>query len=77
MELFLEVTLKLLQGFGTTCALFILTLIFALPLGLLISFGTMSKFIVDKVYGNYRDVGFVSSDAGSNGFRKGKENLFC
>ncbi|MBR2474860.1 MAG: amino acid ABC transporter permease [Clostridia bacterium] len=44
MELFLEVTLKLLQGFGTTCALFILTLIFALPLGLLISFGTMSKF---------------------------------
>ena len=44
MELFLEVTLKLLQGFGTTCALFILTLIFALPLGLLISFCTMSRF---------------------------------
>lgn len=44
MELFLEVTLKLLQGFGTTCALFILTLLFALPLGLIISFGTMSKF---------------------------------
>ena len=44
MELFLEVTLKLLHGFGTTCALFILTLLFALPLGLIISFGTMSKF---------------------------------
>ena len=44
MDLFLEVTLKLLQGFGTTCALFALTLVFALPLGLIISFGTMSKF---------------------------------
>ena len=44
MDLFLEVTLKLLQGFSTTCALFALTLIFALPLGLIISFGTMSKF---------------------------------
>jgi polar amino acid transport system permease protein len=44
MSLFLEVTLKLLEGFGTTCALFALTLVFALPLGLIISFGTMSKF---------------------------------
>ena len=44
MALFLEVTLKLLHGFGTTCALFALTLIFSLPLGLIISFGTMSKF---------------------------------
>ena len=44
MSLFLEVTLDLLSGFGNTCALFALTLIFALPLGLLISFGTMSKF---------------------------------
>ena len=44
MSFFLEVTLKLLEGFGNTCALFALTLIFALPLGLIISFGTMSKF---------------------------------
>ena len=44
MDFFLEVTLNLLRGFGNTCALFALTLIFALPLGLLISFGTMSKF---------------------------------
>ena len=44
MELFLEVTLKLLNGFGVTCKLFILTLVFSLPLGLLISFGTMAKF---------------------------------
>ncbi len=40
---FIEVTLILLQGFGVTCLLFFLTLIFSLPLGLIISFGTMSK----------------------------------
>lgn len=40
---FWAVTLDLLGGFAVTCQLFILTLIFALPLGLLISFGTMSK----------------------------------
>ena len=41
---FLKVTQFLLEGFGTTCALFALTLIFSLPLGLLISLGTMTKF---------------------------------
>ena len=43
MSLFWEVTLALLKGFGTTCSIFGLTLVLALPLGLLISFGTMSK----------------------------------
>ena len=42
--MFLEITLDLLQGFGTTCLIFALTLLFALPLGLLIAFGAMSKF---------------------------------
>jgi polar amino acid transport system permease protein len=41
--IFLEVTRRLLQGFQTTCLIFSLTLLFALPLGLLISFGSMSK----------------------------------
>ena len=41
---FWSVTLTLLEGFGTTCLLFALTLIFSLPLGLVISFGSMSKF---------------------------------
>lgn len=40
---FLEVTLRLLQGFQITCIIFSLTLLFALPLGLIISFGSMSK----------------------------------
>jgi polar amino acid transport system permease protein len=44
MELFGSVTLQLLQGFQTTCLIFALTLLFALPLGLLISFGSMSRF---------------------------------
>ena len=41
---FWSVTQSLLQGFGVTCIIFIITLIFALPLGLVISFGSMSKF---------------------------------
>ena len=44
MELFLDVCSKLAGGFTTAFILFLLTLIFALPLGLLISFCTMSKF---------------------------------
>ena len=43
-SLFCEVTLKLLRGFGTTCWIFALTLVLALPLGLAISFASMSKF---------------------------------
>lgn len=42
--MFWQVTLELLKGFGTTLELFALTLVFALPLGLIISFGSMSKF---------------------------------
>lgn len=44
--MFAKVTLALLQGFGQTLELFVLTLVFALPLGLLISLGSMSKFKV-------------------------------
>ncbi|MCL2129452.1 MAG: amino acid ABC transporter permease [Treponema sp.] len=40
---FLAVTFRLLQGFQTTCLIFALTLVFSLPLGLIISFGSMSK----------------------------------
>jgi len=41
---FLDVTLRLLEGFETTCLIFVMTLLLSLPLGLLISFGSMSKF---------------------------------
>lgn len=41
---FRAVTLQLMEGFGTTCLLFALTLALALPLGLIISFGSMTKF---------------------------------
>ena len=43
MNEFLRVTLDLLNGFLSSIFLFILTLILALPLGLLFCFGTMSK----------------------------------
>ncbi len=44
MEMFLDVLSQLAGGFVTSFLLFILTLILALPLGLLVSFCTMSKF---------------------------------
>ena len=42
--MFWEVTQTLLLGLWTTFQIFILTLLFALPLGLIMSFGLMSKF---------------------------------
>ena len=42
--MFLPVTVELLHGFCETVKIFILTLVFALPLGLLVSFGSMSRF---------------------------------
>jgi len=41
--MFLQVSLSLLEGFGVTLKIFLLTLLFALPLGLIISFGSMCK----------------------------------
>ena len=41
---FWSITLKLLDGFGVSCLLFLLTLVFSLPFGLVIAFGSMSKF---------------------------------
>ena len=40
---FLAITLRLLGGFQNTCFIFGMTLLFSLPLGLIISFGSMSK----------------------------------
>ena len=42
--MFLPVTLQLLQGFWESLKIFGLTLIFSLPLGLVICFGSMSRF---------------------------------
>lgn len=48
MQLFLKVTLSLIEGLGTTLKIFGLTLLMALPLGLIISFGSMSKHKIIK-----------------------------
>lgn len=42
--MFLNVTLTLLNGFSTTFKIFILTLVFSVPLGLILAFGSMSKW---------------------------------
>ena len=44
MEQFVNITLDLLVGFGETLKIFFVTLAFSLPLGLIIAFGSMSKF---------------------------------
>ncbi len=44
MELFITVTASLMEGFGETLKIFFVTLLCALPLGLLICFGSMSSF---------------------------------
>ena len=44
MAEFGEVTLSLLKGFAQNCQIFLYTLIAALPLGLIITFGSMAKF---------------------------------
>jgi polar amino acid transport system permease protein len=41
---FIAVTQMLLQGFGTTFLIFLITLICAAPLGLVVAFGSMSRF---------------------------------
>ena len=42
--MFIPVTMELLDGFWETLKVFLLTLVCALPLGLIVSFGSMSKF---------------------------------
>ena len=49
MDLFLAVTKDLLEGFGMTVKLFGLTLLLSLPLGLIVSFGSMSRFLPLKL----------------------------
>lgn len=48
--MFKEVFLALLEGFGQTIEVFALTLLGALPLGLIIAFGSMSKFAPLKLF---------------------------
>ena len=47
--MFVPVTMQLLGGFWETMKVFSLTLLFSLPLGLVVSFGSMSKFMPLRV----------------------------
>lgn len=42
--MFTQVTMALLEGFGESLKVFALTLLFSIPLGLVICFGSMSRF---------------------------------
>ena len=42
--MFLPVTLQLLEGFWETLKVFAMTLVFSIPLGLVVCFGSMSRF---------------------------------
>lgn len=44
MEQFISITLDLFEGFGETLKIFFVTLAASLPLGLIIAFGSMSKW---------------------------------
>ncbi len=44
MTEFINVSQQLLKGFGDNCYIFLITLLLALPLGLIISMGSMSSF---------------------------------
>ena len=44
MNEFINVTQQLFKGFGENCFIFAITLLLALPLGLIVSMGSMSKF---------------------------------
>ncbi len=43
MSKFLSVSLSLLEGFATTCLIFLLTLLLAIPLGMVITLGSRSR----------------------------------
>ena len=49
---FIEVTINLLKGFGNTCLIFILSLVLSLPLGLIVTFGSMSKVLFGLLEGH-------------------------
>ncbi|HBK02486.1 MAG TPA: polar amino acid ABC transporter permease, partial [Clostridiales bacterium] len=42
--MFFDILFQLCEGFAVTLEIFALTLLFALPLGLVVAFGSMSKF---------------------------------
>ena len=56
--MFWTVTLSILQGCSQAVKLFFLTLLFALPLGLVVAFGSMSKWAPFRALA-YRPVSYT------------------
>lgn len=49
MEQFINVSQQLLKGFGENSFIFIITLLLSLPLGFIVSMGSMSRFVPLKI----------------------------
>ena len=62
--MFWTVTRTLLEGFGTTVDIFALTLVFALPLGLVVAAGSMSKWAPFRALARPDSPGWVRALAG-------------
>ena len=62
--MFWTVTRTLLEGFGTTVEIFALTLVFALPLGLVVAAGSMSKWAPFRALARPDSPGWVRALAG-------------
>ena len=57
---FLDVTAQLADGFLTTLLIFAVTLVAAIPLGLIIAFGSMSKFAPIKALPNFMPIRWIT-----------------
>ncbi len=57
---FLDVTVQLADGFLTTLLIFAVTLLAAIPLGLVIAFGSMSKFAPIKALPNFMPIRWIT-----------------
>ena len=55
MEQFMTIMFELLEGFGNTLLLFIITLVLALPLGLLFAFGSIQTLTMAHENGDLGD----------------------
>ncbi len=61
---FIDVTLQLADGFLTTLLIFAITLLCSVPLGLVITLGSMSKFAPFKALGRNSDSKIIKAIAG-------------
>ncbi len=70
---FTVVTNELLRGFSENCQLFFFTLVFSIPLGLIITFGSMSKWAPFSFINRFN---FKNTEAEKNAFLRVLHSVF-